>query len=47
MMVTGIKNSTHWLFILTSLYMLKARVRECPMVKAVISINTCFQLLTM
>ena len=44
MMVEGIKNSTHFIFILITSYTLNASVKECPMVKAVTKTNTCFQL---
>jgi hypothetical protein len=43
MMVQGIKNSTHAVGTVIILRVLKARVMEWPMVKAVIRINTGFQ----
>ena len=41
--VTGIRNSTHLLLNRIISKTLNASVREWPIVKAVTSINTCFQ----
>lgn len=41
--VTGIKNSTHLLFNRIISNTLNANVMECPIVKAVTKIKTCFQ----
>jgi hypothetical protein len=43
--VTGIKNSTHLLSNLMISYTDNASVSECPIVKAVTRIMTCFQFL--